>query len=99
MASAQASCFAIKSKWPRLVKPALVLALLSLGLGTAAFAQDEGEGDESSSAAPGALPDIEAKTYDVAVVRHSRSGKVYLFNATEVLPVEGKILLLKNKGG
>ncbi len=42
------------------------------------------------------LPDIEAKSYDVSVVRHSKSGKVYLFNDTQkAKPPVGRILLLK----
>jgi hypothetical protein len=42
------------------------------------------------------LLDIEAKTYDITVVRHSKSQRVYLFNDTqEGKPPIGRILLLK----
>jgi len=43
------------------------------------------------------LPNIEASTYSVKIVRKSTSGKVYLFEleTTDVLPKTGRIFLLK----
>ncbi|MBC7693392.1 MAG: hypothetical protein H7222_16625 [Methylotenera sp.] len=50
-----------------------------------------------TAAAKDTLPLIEAKTYNVVVLRHSRSGKIYLFDKkAEELPNVGRILLLKN---
>jgi hypothetical protein len=44
-------------------------------------------------------PNIEAKVYDVTVIRPSRSGRVYLFTKPEAsggLPADGKIFLLRD---
>ncbi len=44
-------------------------------------------------------PNIEAKVYDLMVIRPSRSGRVYLFempDTGDVLPADGKIFLLRN---
>ncbi|MCM2322316.1 MAG: hypothetical protein NDJ90_03545 [Oligoflexia bacterium] len=45
------------------------------------------------------LPDIEARTFNVKVLRKSRSGRVILFEApTEAAPAVGRVLLLKRDG-
>jgi hypothetical protein len=85
----------IKSKLSGLVKLALVAA--SLASACAGLGEGVSQGATRKIAVDG-LPDIDARTYSVGVVRKSRSGRVYLLQlkGPENPPKQGKIILLKN---
>ena len=76
-----------------LVKPArtwIAIVAAIFAISSVAHAASEPSGDDER------LPDIEAKTFDVKVMRRSRSGNVYVFETSEEQPLHtGKILLLR----
>src|SRR4051812_35215047 len=79
-----------KPKSPGAVKSVLLIVLIVfLGLLRGLVAAEPAAPAET-------LPDIEARTFDLRIVRKSKSGRVILFESgREALPKIGRILLLK----